>query len=103
VRVDRGRAAQALGNLLANAAEHGSGSVSLRARASGAALEIEIRNRASGAPGATSADRGRGLRIARDAARSAGGDLRAGREGEHFAAVLRLPLADRDDDPPAAA
>jgi signal transduction histidine kinase len=82
VRADRGRLAQALGNLVANAAEHGEGPVELRAERRGGAVRVEVRNRVS---------RGRGLSIASDAARDAGGSL-------HVAA-LELPA----DDPARAA
>lgn len=74
VRADRGRVAQALGNLLANAVEHGDGDVRLRARRAGAAVRIEVIN-----------GRGLGLGIARAAARDAGGSLAV--------ATLDLPLA----------
>ena len=74
VLADRGRLAQALGNLLANAAEHGDGPVRLRAERRGRAVRVEVRNR------------GRGLRIASDAARDAGGSL-------SVVAALELPDA----------
>lgn len=72
VLADRGRLAQALGNLMANAAEHGEGPVELSAERRGGAVRVEVRNR------------GRGLRIASDAARDAGGSLRV-------VAALELP------------
>jgi signal transduction histidine kinase len=74
VRADRGRLAQALGNLMANAAEHGEGPVDLRAERRGGAVRVEVRNR------------GRGLQIASDAARDAGGSLQV-------VAALELPDA----------
>ncbi len=74
VRADRGRLAQAIGNLLANAAEHGDGPVKLSAERRGGAVRVEVRNR------------GRGLQIARDAARDAGGSL-------SVVAALELPDA----------
>lgn len=74
VTADRGRLAQALGNLLANAAEHGEGPVRLRAERRGRSVRVEVRNR------------GRGLRIASDAAREAGGSL-------SVVAALELPDA----------
>ena len=82
VSADRGRLAQVLGNLIANAAEHGEGPVELRAERTGGAVRVEVRNRV---------DRGRGLRIASDAARDVGGTL-------HVAAI-QLPA---DDTPHAA-
>lgn len=84
VRADRGRLAQALGNLIANAAEHGEGPIELRAERRSGAVRVEVRNR-------WASERGRGLRIASDAARDAGGSL-------HVAA-LELPA---DDTPRAA-
>jgi signal transduction histidine kinase len=101
VLVDRGRAAQALGNLLSNAAEHGRGETSVRTRVIAGGVEIEVRNRAADQPAAQRGRR-RGLRIARAAADASGGELRAARDGDEFAAVLRLPLTDGDDPPPAA-
>ncbi|HEY1360526.1 MAG TPA: ATP-binding protein [Thermoleophilaceae bacterium] len=74
VLADRGRLAQAVGNLLANAAEHGEGPVELSAERRGRAVRVEVRNR------------GRGLRIASDAAREAGGSVRV-------VAALELPDA----------
>jgi len=73
------RAAQALGNLVANAEEHGGGVVAVRSRRVGALLRLEV------------ADRGRGMAIARRAAAEAGGsvDLRLRAGGS--TAVLELP------------
>lgn len=78
VCADRGRLAQALGNLLANAVEHGAGDIHVRAQRLGAGVRVELRN-------AAGAGRGRGLKIARAAARDAGGSLAV--------ATLDLPLA----------
>ena len=74
VHADRGKLAQAFGNLLANAAEHGEGPVELSAERRGGKVRVEVRNR------------GRGLQIASDAARDAGGSLRV-------VAALELPDA----------
>jgi hypothetical protein len=57
--------------------------------------------RRSGPPSAPGPGRGRGLRIARDAAERAGGRLEVVREGERVSAALELPLA--GDEPPGAA
>ena len=43
--LDRGRLAQALGNMVANAAEHGAGDVVVRGRTTASAVRIEVRNR----------------------------------------------------------
>ena len=49
VVADRGRLAQALGNLLANAAEHGSGPLEVRGRRVPGAVRVEVRNGAGSA------------------------------------------------------
>jgi signal transduction histidine kinase len=92
---DAGRLAQALGNLLANAAEHGAGDVVLRAeRAAGrGGVRLEVANADAARGPADVRDRGRGLAIAAAAARSAGGRLATRRAGGEFRAILDLPLA----------
>jgi len=81
---DRGRLAQALGNLLANGAEHGGGEVTVRARPlAGGSLRLEVAN----------PERGRGLAIAAAAARDAGGRLSLDRSSGEFRATLDVPLA----------
>lgn len=91
-RVDRGALAKALGNLIANAAEHGEGEIRVRGRTTRAGVRIEIRNanRTAGAP-AGDADRGRGLRIAERAARELGGRVLVDRGTAETVAVLELP------------
>ena len=91
VWADRGRVAQVLANLTANAVEHGEGTVEVRGREADGRLRIEIRD--EGAP------RGRGIAIAADAARKAGGELSFVVAPEGTCAVLELPL---EDGPPAA-
>jgi signal transduction histidine kinase len=86
VLADRGRLAQALGNLLANAVEHGAGPVRLEARRRGGAVRLEVTNRLT-------ADRGRGLRIAARAVEGGGGRLTLGSSPAHAAAAIELPLA----------
>jgi len=97
VAADPGRLAQALGNLLANAAEHGRGPVAVSVFRSGAGtVRIEVRDaggrgeRRAPAPG-----RGRGLRIARRAARAAGGELTLDRGAGGTVAALGLPRTRR--------
>jgi C4-dicarboxylate-specific signal transduction histidine kinase len=99
VRADRRRLSQAFGNLLANAAEHGSGPIEVRAVRQGpCAVRVEVRDGGpavrTGRHGATRADRGRGLGIAGRAIREAGGtlELRHGRRGT--VAAVELPLAE---------
>lgn len=115
VVADRGRLAQALGNMLANAAEHGHGPLELRGRRLPGAVRVEVRNGAhTGRPQPRRpGSRGHGLGITARAARAAGGRLElAARDGEVVAA-LELPLEPEQararaggfstDEPPAAA
>jgi signal transduction histidine kinase len=74
VSADGGRVAQALGNVLANAAEHGTGDVTVVAERDESRVRVRVAN-----------ERGHGLRIAGDAARDAGGRL--------WLATLDLPVA----------
>ena len=81
VRTDPRRLTQALGNLLANAAEHGRGPVVVRGRRAGERVRIEVVDRG---PGITErrrtrrrSGRGRGLLVADAAARDAGARLEA--------------------------
>ncbi len=90
VVADRGRLAQALGNLVANAAEHGAGSAELRTRRMGDGVRLEVRNR-RGPERAPEPGRGKGLAIAERAARELGGRLDVRVEGEEVVAALDLP------------
>lgn len=115
VCADSGRLAQAFGNLVANAVEHGSGPVEVRGRRAGRRVVLEVRDR--GLPKAPTesaqraggafvraradgperiADRGRGLAIAARAVAQAGGTLTLERRdhGETVAAI-ELPVTDR--------
>jgi signal transduction histidine kinase len=85
-----GHVAQALGNLVSNAVEHGDGQVSVRALRSPGAVRVEVLNgrRATTGPGG----RGRGLRIAKRAARAAGGSLTVGAAPDAVTAALELPV-----------
>ncbi len=87
---DRGRLAQALGNLLANAAEHGSGRAELRTRAIASGVRLELRN-LRGPARAPEPGRGRGLAIAEEATHELGGRLDVRMEGDHVVAALDLP------------
>jgi signal transduction histidine kinase len=81
VHADPVRLAQAVGNLLANALEHGEGRIELRAGAEGSAVRIEVRDEGPGVarvlrrPRAGRGERGRGLAIAADIARRHGGRM----------------------------
>ena len=79
--LDRGRFAQALGNVLANAAEHGLGPVRVIGRPYGGGVRVEVRNR------------GRGLQIAKRAAEELGGRLSFEIVGDTAVATLDLPGA----------
>ena len=101
VRGDRGRLSQAFGNLLANAAEHGSGPIEVHAVRRGArAVRVEVRDGGSGVPRGRrpgTADRGRGLGIAERAVREAGGTLTLDRGRRGTVATIELPLAGEPD------
>jgi signal transduction histidine kinase len=108
--MDAGRLAQVLGNLIANATEHGVGSVDVSTSRPAGAVRIEIRNRnrsreLSDASAARAGGRGRGLAIAQRAARELGGRLRVESEGEETRAELELPAPEpgsRGSGAPAA-
>jgi two-component system osmolarity sensor histidine kinase EnvZ len=80
-RLDRRRFAQALGNVLANAAEHGAGPVRVVGRPHDGGVRVEVRNR------------GRGLQIAKRAAEELGGRLSFEIVGDGAVATLDLPEA----------
>ena len=84
VHADPRRLSQALGNLVANAVEHGSGPVELRGRRRDDTVVVEV----------IDGGRGRGLSIAAEAVQEAGGRLELER-GEHSTrAAVELPLAE---------
>ncbi len=99
VRADGGRLSQALGNLLANAAEHGSGPIEIHAVRKGAqAVLVEVRD---GGPAIRtgrrrSHDRGHGLGIADRTIRAAGGTLTLERSRAGTVAAVELPLAESE-------
>lgn len=100
---DRGRLAQALGNLMANAAEHGHGPVRVSGHAVPGGVRVEVRNggTASGRRGRRPG-RGRGLRIAAEAAETSGGRLGLASSDEETSATLELPRAEGLEGPMAA-
>ncbi|MEA2199096.1 MAG: two-component system, OmpR family, sensor kinase [Solirubrobacteraceae bacterium] len=101
VHADRIRLAQATGNLVANAIEHGRGKVELQAGADPDHLEIEVTDDGPGLPAPLTqftartrkgrGSRGRGLAIAADVASRHGGHLAASSDGGSRLA-LSLPL-----------
>ncbi len=106
VRADRGRLAQALGNLLANAVEHGSGTVELCGHKRGDLVVLEVRDggmrdaqRQAGRwrhPGSgRGRGRGRGLGIAAAAVEEAGGTLTLEQRESGTVAAVELPVAER--------
>jgi signal transduction histidine kinase len=90
LRIDRGRLSQALGNLLANAAEHGKGDIELRGRRTPGGFRIEILNRRWKRRRRPRRDRGRGLAIAEQAAREIGGRLQVRSQKGSVVAALEL-------------
>jgi signal transduction histidine kinase len=77
--IDRRRFAKALGNVLANAAKHGSGEVRVTGRAHEGGVRLQVRNR------------GRGLTIASEAAQELGGSLSFEIVDDTAVATLDLP------------
>jgi signal transduction histidine kinase len=103
VRGDRARLAQACENLVANAIEHGGGTVRVRARADEGRVRIEVQDEGPGLP-APVADlvgratagrgrRGRGLAIAADVAARHGGRLAAAPSARGARLAIDLPAA----------
>jgi len=103
VRADRVRLAQALGNLVANAVEHGEGPVQLRARPCRDAgrLRLEVADRGAGlrvppgSPSGHAGRRGHGLAVAARVADRSGGRLLSERRGDRHVMVVELPLVGR--------
>jgi DNA-binding response OmpR family regulator len=101
VRGDRLRLAQAVGNLVANALEHGTGKVELLARSLGDRVRIEVADEGPGLPApvgdltrrprAGRGRRGRGLAIAADIADRHGGRLVAAPSSRGARVALELP------------
>lgn len=100
VRADRGRLSQAFGNLLANAAEHGSGPIEIHAVRKGTrAVRVEVRDGGPAAlagrrSGVARRERGRGLGIAERAIREAGGSFALEHRRSATVATVDLPLVD---------
>jgi signal transduction histidine kinase len=95
------RLAQAVGNLVANAIEHGGSRVELRAAAAGGRVRVEVRDDGPGLPAPIPVlirrarggrgRRGRGLAIAADVAARHGGRLGSAPASTGACLVLELP------------
>jgi signal transduction histidine kinase len=108
VHADRLRLAQAVGNLVVNALEHGAGPVRLRLHATTANVRIEIRDSGPGLPAPVpeliagaprTTRRGHGLAVAARVAAVHGGRLLTAPVGAGACVVVELPRLDA----PAAA
>jgi signal transduction histidine kinase len=77
--IDRRRFAKAIGNVLANASEHGSGDIRVTGTATDGGVRLQVRNR------------GRGLAIATEAAEELGGSLSFEIVDDVAVATLDLP------------
>jgi signal transduction histidine kinase len=103
---DRLRLAQATGNLIANAIEHGGGVVSVRGWVDGCRVGVEVSDTGPGLPAPVAelarrprggrGARGRGLAIASAVAASHGGRLAAAPSGRGARLVLELPAVAGD-------
>jgi signal transduction histidine kinase len=106
VRGDGVRLAQAVGNLLANALEHGDGVVELHASGGAGRVRIEVRDGGGGLPApvaeltrrprAGRGARGRGLAIAADIAARHGGRLAAAPSPGGARVAIDLPAQARE-------
>ncbi|MEA2402386.1 MAG: hypothetical protein QOK00_2789, partial [Thermoleophilaceae bacterium] len=91
---------QVLANVVANAAEHGVGPVEVSTRREGRVVTLQLSNRdgPSGAHLAAGKGRGRGIAIAKRAARELGGRLTVEHVDGSTKAVVELPA----DEAPGA-
>jgi signal transduction histidine kinase len=110
VQGDRVRLAQATGNLIANALEHGGGAVDVRGGADGRTARLEVIDGGPGLPApvaelarrprAGRGARGRGLAIASGIAEDHGGRLAAAPSERGARLVLELPIRESDSGGP---
>ncbi len=98
VRADRVRLAQALGNLIANAIEHGRAPVRLGARRVDGRVRLEVADAGTGPPlprepiRAHAGRRGHGLAVAARVAARAGGRLVSQSSADGLVMAIELPL-----------
>jgi signal transduction histidine kinase len=106
VHADRLRLAQAVGNLVLNALEHGAGPVRVRAHAARTHVRIEVRDHGPGLPAPVAAlaaggrhagRRGHGLAVAARVVHRHGGRLLTAPVSAGACVVLELPRADLDE------
>ena len=106
VRADRVRLAQAVGNLVANALEHGAGTIEVGARAAAGCVRIEVSDEGGGLP-APVADlarrprggrgrRGRGLAIATEIVGRHGGRIVSAPSAGGARLAIEMPACPRD-------
>lgn len=103
VRADALRVAQAVANVVANAIEHGGGTVEVRTRAVGDRVRVEVADGGVGLPapvadlarraGRGGGERGRGLAIASEAAAACGGRIAALPASAGARVAIDLPAA----------
>jgi signal transduction histidine kinase len=106
VRGDRVRLAQAVGNLLANALEHGAGTVEVGARSASGRVRIEVSDEGDGLPAPVAeltsrarggiGRRGRGLAIASDIVARHGGRLVSAPSAGGARLAIELPASPGD-------
>jgi signal transduction histidine kinase len=107
VHADRVRVAQACGNLVANAVEHGASPVRVRGRVVAGRVRVEVSDDGPGLPEPVGrlvsrrrrGSRGRGLSIAARIAESHGGRLASAPTARGACLVLELPSADLWPEP----
>ncbi len=111
VCVDRMRLVQAVGNLVANALEHGAGPVRVRLHVTRGHVRIEVRDQGPGLPGPVAAlagdaphagRRGHGLAVADRVIRRHGGRLLTAPVSSGACVVAELPRADAAPRDPVA-
>ena len=106
VRGDRVRLAQAVGNLVANALEHGAGTIEVSARAAAGRVRIEVSDQGGGLPEPVAdlarrprggrGPRGRGLAIATEFVGRHGGRIVSAPSARGARLAIEMPACPRD-------